>query len=142
MVCTFFGHRDTPSEVRDKLQAVLIDLIENHSADTFYIGNNGSFDAMAREILANLKRKYTYIDFVVVLAYMPRTKENEYEVDYETVYPEGLEDVPPKFAISKRNEWLIEISDTVITYVERSWGGASRFKKLAEKRGKAVINLI
>ena len=142
MVCTFFGHRDTPTEIRDKLQAVLIDLIENHSVDTFYIGNNGSFDAMAREILAKLKRKYTYIDFVVVLAYMPRTKENEYEVDYETVYPEGLEDVPPKFAISKRNEWLIENSDTVITYVERSWGGASRFKKLAEKRGKAVINLI
>ncbi len=141
MVCAFFGHRDAPTEIRDKLQAVLVDLIENHGADTFYIGNNGSFDAMARSVLAKLKLKYPHIDSVVVLAYLPRTKSDEYEVDYETIYPEGLEDTPPKFAVSKRNRWLVENADTVITYVEHSWGGASRFKKLAEKRGKNVINL-
>ena len=58
MVCTFFGHRDAPTEIRDKLQAVLVDLIENHDADTFYIGNNGSFDAMARNVLIELKPIY------------------------------------------------------------------------------------
>ena len=140
MVCTFFGHRDAPSEIRDKLQAVLVDLIENHGADTFYVGNNGSFDAMARNVLIELKPIYPHIELFVVLAYLPTKKG--YEADYETIYPEGLEDTPPKFAISKRNEWLVENSDTVITYVERSWGGASQFKKLAEKRGKTVINLI
>lgn len=142
MICTFFGHRDTPAEIRDKLQVVLVDLIENHGADTFYIGKNGNFDAMVRGVLTKLKQKYPHIDYVVVLAYMPRTKSHEYEADYETLYPEGLEDTPPKFAVSKRNRWLIDNSDTVITYVARSWGGASQFKKLAEKRGKTVINLV
>ncbi len=142
MVCTFFGHRDTPAEIRDKLQAVLVDLIKNHGADTFYIGNNGNFDAMAKGVLTKLKQKYPHIDYVVVLAYMPRTKSDEYEADCETLYPEGLENTPQRFAISKRNEWLVENADAVITYVEHSWGGASQFKKLAEKRGKTVINLV
>ena len=139
MVCTFFGHRDAPTEIRDKLQAVLVDLIENHGADTFYIGNNGNFDTMARCILAKLKPIYPHIEFTVVLSYLPTKKD--YEFEYETIYPEGLENTPPKFAISKRNEWLVYNSDTVITYVNRSWGGASQLKKLAEKKGKAVINI-
>ncbi|MBQ8255154.1 MAG: hypothetical protein IJY94_06605 [Clostridia bacterium] len=140
MICTFFGHRDAPTEICDKLQAVLVDLIENHGADTFYVGNNGNFDAMVRNTLAKLKPVYPHIEFTVVLAYLPTKKECE--ADYETIYPEGLEDTPPKFAISKRNEWLVENSDTVITYVNRSWGGAWQSQKLAEKRGKTVINLI
>lgn len=139
MVCSFFGHRDAPTEIRDKLQEILVELIENHGADIFYIGNNGNFDAMARSILAKLKLIYPNIEFTVVLAYLPTKREHKAE--YETIYPEGLENTPPKFAILKRNEWLVENSDIVITYVNRSWGGASRFKRLAEKKGKTVINL-
>ena len=44
MICTFFGHKDTPKEIEPVLQASIIDLIENHGADEFYVGNNGSFD--------------------------------------------------------------------------------------------------
>ena len=37
-VCTFFGHRDCPSSIKPKLREVLIDLIENHAVDMFYVG--------------------------------------------------------------------------------------------------------
>lgn len=45
--CTFFGHKDTPTQIKPLLKAVLVDLIENKNVDTFYIGNQGNFDLMA-----------------------------------------------------------------------------------------------
>ena len=36
--CTFFGHRDCPSSIKPKLREALIDLIENHTVDMFYVG--------------------------------------------------------------------------------------------------------
>ena len=40
--CTFFGHRDCPSSIKPKLREVLIDLIENHAVDMFYVGQQGA----------------------------------------------------------------------------------------------------
>jgi len=60
----------------------------------------------------------------------------------ETEYPEGLECVPPRFAISYRNRWLIQQSDMVITYITRDWGGAAQFVRKAIRYGKTIVPLI
>lgn len=60
----------------------------------------------------------------------------------DTIYPEILEKTPPKFAIPKRNRWMIEQSDFVVTYVTCDIGGAANFKRIAEKQNKIVINLV
>ena len=57
------------------------------------------------------------------------------------MYPEGLESVPRRFAISWRNKWMVGESDTVICYIAHSWGGAAQFVELAERKKKTVINL-
>ena len=44
--CTFFGHHDCPSSIKPKLREVLIDLIENHAVDMFYVGQQGVYDAI------------------------------------------------------------------------------------------------
>ena len=59
----------------------------------------------------------------------------------ETIYPEGLECVHPRYAISWRNKWMIQESDVVVTYVAHSWGGAAKFEQLARKKKKRVINI-
>lgn len=46
-----------------------------------------------------------------------------------------------KTAIDYRNRWMVERSDCVITYVNRSWGGAAKYKKFAQNRGKTVYEL-
>ena len=46
VACTFFGHRDCPDSICPKLRSVLVDLIENQQADTFYVGRQGSFDEL------------------------------------------------------------------------------------------------
>ena len=53
--CTFFGHRDCPSSIKPKLREVLIDLIENHSVDMFYVGQQGAFDGI-------VPVSYTHLD--------------------------------------------------------------------------------
>lgn len=46
--CTFFGHRDCPSSIKPKLREVLIDLIENHAVDMFYVGQQGAFAKLVK----------------------------------------------------------------------------------------------
>ena len=77
MVCTFFGHKDTPKETEPTLRTTIVDLIENQGATEFYVGNNGNFDTMVRRQLEELSQVYP-ITYSVVLAYLP-TKKSEYE---------------------------------------------------------------
>ncbi|MBQ6624325.1 MAG: hypothetical protein IIX39_00710 [Clostridia bacterium] len=139
MVCTFFGHKDTPKEIEPTLRSTLIDLIENKNVAMFYIGNNGKFDTMVRRQLEDLSRTYS-ITYNVVLAYLP-TKKNKYDNLTNTIYPEGIETVPKRFAISWRNKWMIQQSDIVVTYVTHALGGASQFKDIAKRKGKFILEL-
>jgi hypothetical protein len=114
-------------------------LIENKNVTVFYVGNNGNFDTMVLRQLEDLSQTYP-ITYSVVLAYLP-TEKNKYDNLTNTIYPEGLEIVPKRFAISWRNKWMIKQSDVVVTYVTHNFGGAAQFKEVAEKQGKIVIEL-
>ncbi|MBQ8746337.1 MAG: hypothetical protein IJZ08_00525 [Clostridia bacterium] len=140
MICTFFGHRDTPDGVRDLLRDILVNLIEE-GAETFYLGNQGRFDDMALGILKKLKVVYPHIRYAVVLAYMPESTRGFSAANTETVYPDGLENTPPRYAIDKRNRWMLAQADTVVTYVTHDIGGAAKYKRIAERKRKRVINL-
>ena len=139
MTVTFFGHKDTPKEIEPTLRTTLIDLIENHGATEFYVGNNGNFDTMVRRQLEELSHTYS-ITYSVVLAYIP-TKKSEYDDFTNTLLPEGIETAPKRFAISWRNKWMIGQADRVVTYVTHGFGGAWQFKAMAERQGKTVIEL-
>ena len=108
----------------------------------FYVGNQGNYDFLVRKILRELKTEYPFIRYAVVLAYMPCEKDcSAYEKCVETIYPEELAGVHPKYAIAKRNRWMIENSDYVVTYITHISGGAANFKKLAEQKQRKVINI-
>lgn len=141
MVCTFFGHGNAPEEIIPVLKDAIIKLIEENEVDTFYVGNHGHFDYYAENILKELKEIYPHINYSVVLAYLPRGNEGEYYDFSNTIYPEGIEKAPFKFAIIKRNEWMINKSDYVLTYVKRIIGGAAQFKEKAEKKKKIIIEI-
>lgn len=142
MFCTFFGHRNTPDEIRPLLHKTLIELIEKQGVDTFYVGDQGNFDHMVKKELKKLTAIYPHIRYFVVLAYMPRKRRALDVADYsDTIYPDGLENVPRRFAIDRRNRMMVEWSDIVVTYVCYSVGGAAKFKEFAEKKKKIIINL-
>lgn len=116
-------------------------LITEDQVDIFYVGNNGNFDRMVNVTLQQLKKKYPQISHFIVLAYINGKKRYEFEEETKTIYPDGLETVPQRFAISHRNKWMVNHSDYVIGYIRRSWGGAAQFFRMAERKGKTAINL-
>ena len=138
--CTFFGHRECPDSVKTILREVLVDLIKDHGVDMFYVGNQGQFDAMVRSTLQELKKVYPQTDYAVVLAYMPG-KQTEHDDYSDTMLPEGIEFVHPRYAISWRNNWMLRQSEYVVTYITHSWGGAAQYVRKAKNQKKIVINL-
>ena len=137
-ICTFFGHRDCPETIKPKLRDTLVDLIANHGVNLFYVGHQGRFDALVRSVLRELKSEYPQIDYAVVLAYMPG-KQSEYYDHSDTILPEGIEYVQPRYAISWRNNWMIRRSDYIVAYITCSWGGAAQHVEKARRQGKKVV---
>ena len=138
--CTFFGHRECPDSIKPKLREALAELIENCGVNMFYVGHQGRFDSMVRSTLKALKAEYPHIDYAVVLAYPPARGTGG--MDYsDTLLPEGIETVHPRFAISWRNRWMLKQCDYVVCYVIHSWGGAAQFAEAAEKQKKQIVRL-
>ena len=135
--CTFFGHSNSPQNLRVAIKEKITELIEQHGVELFYVGNHGQFDSMALSSLKELAKIYPHISYNVVLAYFPKEKSPE----ENTLLPEGIELCHPKFAIEFRNKWMLERSDYVISYITHSWGSAYKFCEKAKHQGKNIINI-
>ena len=142
--CTFFGHRQCPIAIRPALKCCLEDLIIHHDVTVFYVGNQGAFDSIVHSALRELAEQYTNITYAVVLAYLPPERKDDlaqYQDYTDTMYPEGIETVPRRFAIDWRNRWMLKQADYVVTYITHSWGGAAKYEQLARKHEKIIYNL-
>ena len=137
MIVTFCGHREVqePEKVMKWLYETLEGLI-SEGADCFYLGGYGQFDAMAADAVRALKQKYPDIRSVLVLPYLDR----EYDVSGydESIYP-PLENVPRRYAISKRNEYMVDKADVVVAYVVYGFGGANKTLRYAERKHKRIV---
>ena len=138
--CCFFGHKDAPEHVKPILYAAIEELITQHGVQVFYVGNQGAFDAYVRSALRQLQAKYPHIRYAVVLAYMPG-QQNEYEDHSDTMLPEGIEEVHPRYALDWRNRWLLRESQYIVCYIHHHWGGAAKYVQQGQRQGKTVINL-
>lgn len=137
MIVTFCGHREVrePEKVRKWLYETVEGLIRE-GADCFYLGGYGQFDSMAAGVVRELKSKHPQIRSVLVLPYLDRGYDvSEYD---ESNYP-PLENVPRRYAISRRNEYMVDNADVVIAYVLYSFGGASKTLRYAERKHKRIV---
>lgn len=140
MICAFFGHKDTPESIRPLLESAVKQIIERYPDTTFYVGNNGNFDRIVLSVLKSLSQDFPTISYSVILAYLSTEKDKLYS-SLPTIYPEGIECVPKKYAISYRNYWIAKKADMVICYITHNYGGAAKFVEKACKNGKIVYNL-
>ena len=140
--CTFFGHKNSSERIKQELKDKIEYLILNYGVSTFYVGNNGSFDLYVYKILKELKKSYANIELFVVLAYVPKNKDcTRYYSDLDSIYPDNLDKTPLKYRIDKRNRWMIERSDFVITHVLHAFGGAYKYASLAEAKKLTILNI-
>lgn len=139
--CCFFGHHDCPDSIKPLIRRQIVEIYEKAPDTEFLVGNQGRFDALVLSVFKDLLKAGEHPNFYVVLAYHPSASAALDVAPEYTLYPEELEVVPKKFAISKRNRWMVEQSDVVICYIRHWHGGAAKFVELAQKKGKYVINL-
>ena len=142
---SLFGHREVFDlrELHKRLYSVIAELIKEKEYVHFLIGRNGEFDEYAASVIRLARRELgnECCEISLVLPYVV-SGVSDYERYYDgIVIPECAQGAHAKAAIGIKNRWMVERSDLVIAYVERSDGGAYRAARYAETLNKTVINL-
>ena len=146
MIITFFGHSNClfNDDIKKQLKNILLDEIIKNPTCKFYLGGYGDFDGLCLRTLKDLKNDFPDIELIFITPYLDKNysklefAKNHYD---DVIFPH-IESVPRKFAILKRNEWMVEQADLVIAYVKYSWGGAAKALEYAKRKKKRIINIV
>ena len=139
MIVTFCGHsqiydKDT---IRKRLTDEIHELLRTGHRK-FYLGGYGDFDNLSAVVLDELKSDWPDMERFLILPYPD--KQVDTSLYDGTLYP-PLENVPKRFAISRRNKWMVENSSVMVACVDHDWGGAAKTLEHAVKKGLQIINI-
>lgn len=148
MIITFLGHRSlyNVGDLLERVQNTIVENVGPNDDTVFYCGGYGDFDNLCAKACRFIKEKRPNCEVVFVMPYIPDLQKEKRkslmtsDLYDSTLYP-PLENVPPKFAISKRNEWMVMQADLIIAYVEHSFGGAYKGLEYARRKKKRIVNL-
>lgn len=144
MKITFFGHRTFVSQAKYKKKTMLLleDIIGDEDVE-FYLGGYGAFDNFSLGCCYEYKKNHPSARIFFVTPYISesydRLKTAKKDFDH-IIYP-SLESIPPKFAITHRNKYMVNISDVVIAYIHHEYGGAYQAYRYAMKTKKRTFNI-
>ena len=145
MIITFCGHSNClfGDEEKEKLKQLLIKEIRKNPTCKFYLGGYGDFDSLCLRTLRELKTDFPDIELLFITPYLDKnySKLELAKYYYDDVIFPPIENVPRKFAILKRNEWMVDSADLVIAYVKYSWGGAAKTVEYAKRKKVPIINI-
>ena len=148
MTLSFVGHALVPNfeKVKDIVKEQIKIALRSSGKLSCFLGGYGDFDELCARACRELRQEYAEIELIYVTPYFDMTGQAKIEEMlknglYDTsIYP-PLESVPPRYAILKRNYWMMENSDLIIAYVHRGFGGAFKTLEFAKRRNKKVINI-
>ena len=141
MIVSFFGHARFPysQELPSKIMNVLEEVVGNNDVE-FFVGFYGAFENICFECAVEYKSKRSNVVVTYVTPYIDVSRyEHSLKKCDGSIYPE-IERTPQKFAIIKRNEWVINHSDVIIFY-NIGVGKTNDFYEYAQRRNKKIINL-
>ena len=145
MIITFCGHSNClfSDEEKEKLKQLLIKEIRKNPTCKFYLGGYGDFDSLCLRTLRELKTVFPDIELLFITPYLDKnySKLELAKYYYDDVIFPPIENVPRKFAILKRNEWMVDSADLVIAYVKYSWGGAAKTLEYAKRKKVPIVNV-
>ena len=137
---TFCGHRKISETEKENIKQKLKEEIEKlilKGAKEFLLGGYGDFDYMCAKTVRELKKEYPHIKGILVSPYLNRECDKDLYDDLEYA---DVEKTPLRFAIVKRNEYMVKKADLIICYVKYSWGGAAKTRDYAIRKGKKIID--
>ena len=143
-ICFLFGHRDAPSSVLPEIERAIEQIHLEYGIDEFIAGSHGAFDRMAAQAVRAVQKKYS-VRLTLLLAYHPSTQNPDVAQGYDGIfYPDGMERVPPRYALSRANQYMIGRAHAVICYADHTGNAVAlwqRAVKQAAERGLIAVNL-
>ena len=145
MIITFCGHSNF--QATPTLRQRLLKWLEQNAGEyaVFYLGGYGRFDTFALDCVREYKQEHKKVKIIFVTPYLSLSYQKN-RLDYEKkrydeiLYP-NIECVPQKFAIIKRNRFMVENADWIVAFVNHDWGGAYSTYEYAKKKNKNIFNL-
>lgn len=137
--CFLFGHRDSPYDLRPRIEAAVEYHYSQLGIRQFIVGGYGSFDRMSGSAVKTVKLRHPDINLLLLIPYHPAIRSTEVPPGFDgTLYPEGMEIVPKKYAIVRANQYMIRNADTVICYVKH-YGNTRALLEQAQKRSDLYV---
>ncbi len=136
-------------ELKEKIKAQIINLIENENVDTFFVGEIGGYEEDAYDTVLEVFKNYPDIHITLVVS---KTSElHDIGIDgsgiihqrrfcHDWIYPDKSAVGYKRWCIVHRNRFIIENTDFIIAYNEYK-GRAYEFCKQAKNKGVTVIDL-
>ena len=141
MIVSFFGYSKY-AEQEGHFEKML-SLLEEKIGDTpvmFYVGSHGNFDLFAIKCALEYRKRHSNATVIYVTPYLNcNNAEHLIKKCDGSIYPE-IEKTPLRFAIIKRNEWVINRSDFLVFYYKHI-GKTRNFFEYATRKHKDLINV-
>ena len=148
--CCFTGHRPqklsrAEIEIKADLESAIKEAISSGFC-TFITGMAYGVDIWAGEIVVRLRESNPELHLIAALPFPDFS--SRWSSDWKKRYDELLGEVDfvkticPAYnagAYQRRNEWMVSVSDVVISGVLHSWGGAARTLEFAQRKNKVVL---
>ena len=140
--CAFLGNSEIieTDALKSKIRQAITDLIKNKGVSTFYVGIKGQFETLCHQMLSEIKQSHPDIRIILIIAYVKDLEKSRYPFD-DFYFPVLCEFGYKGWSIAKRNEWLIDQTDYIISY-NRYHGRAYNYCQKARRKKKEVIRII
>ena len=147
-VC-FFGHRqiDDFRLVEQKVETLIIKLLNEHEYVEFLIGRDGEFDHLVTSAIRRCRKhldasncSVTWVMPYLKADYVKNSDSYDNYYDYVEVCEQSA-NAHPKAAIQIRNRVLVDRSDLCVFYVMHKSGGAYQTLRYAKKSNANIVNL-
>ena len=114
MIITFLGHSSiyNCNDLSQKVKDAILGSTKDDNNIIFYCGGYGDFDNLCVHVCKSLKNDAKKIEIIFVTPYITHAQQQKMNNliksrSYDSIIYPPLESVPPKFAIVKRNEWMV-----------------------------------
>ena len=149
-VC-FTGHRSIPEACAILIPRALDTIISGliaMGAESFRLGGAVGFDTIAALSVLEAKEKYPHVKLDLILPCRDQTEKwDEYNVtayNYILSRADSVSYVCDNYrrgCMYERNRRLVDGSDMVIAYLERTSGGSAYTYRYAKEKGVEIINI-
>lgn len=131
-------------DLEEKLRAAIFANVSKIENVRFYCGGYGEFDGLCARVAHQIKGEFATGETVDVTPYINMEEKLKRVMEsnlYDAVVYPPLEKVPYKFAIARRNEWMVRQADLIFAYVTVFWGGAAKTLAYAQRQKKRIVTL-